>query len=141
MSMAPTRGVLLTVLLIVLSVTPVLAGFAYVAVWHRMLVLYPHWAAFTFLAIAVLRLLVVVGIWRWSKIAVIAYVALAALNIVVCSAIGAVEQSYLGTVGALLLIALLWGKWPNMPWRPLANYSFKATVTGRGDTRAPGAAP
>ena len=122
------RRVLLTLLLIVLTATAALAFFAVVRVWHRLVFLYPLWAAYSFVAIAALRLFATIGVWFWSKSAVIAYALLACANAAICAAVGIFEASLFDLVGAALLLALLWHRLLQMPWGVLANNSLKRTA-------------
>ena len=88
MNSTPSRSALLSSLLGVLTIAALLTLFGYLSVWYRMLILYPHWAAFTFLAIAVLRLLSIAAIWYWSRVGIIVYFLLAAGSFAVCAVVG-----------------------------------------------------
>lgn len=114
-SPAPTRSGLHKFLLLVLTVAAVATLLAEVSVWHRMLVLFPNWAAFTFLAIAVLRLLSVAAIWRWSRAGVVTYLLLATGSAPVNAVVGTWWTGILGIVGALVLVAIVWPTWKHMP--------------------------
>jgi len=85
MNSTPSRSALLSSLLGVLTIAALLTLFGYLSVWYRMLILYPHWAAFTFLAISVLRLLSIAAIWYWSRVGIIVYLLLAAGSFAVCA--------------------------------------------------------
>ncbi len=83
---------------------------------HKMLYLYPPWAADAFQAIGVFRLLSVIAIWWWSKFGVILYLCLAACSFVVGAEIGILRNGIVAIVCALVLLALVWPSWKRMPW-------------------------
>lgn len=127
MNSTPVRGELLKLLLGILTIVAAITLFSDLLVWHRMLILYPRWAAFTFLTTEILRVLAVVTIWCWSRTGVIVYLLLAVSSCVVCTVVGIPMRGILGVIGAMLLVTLVWPSWKHMPWglliRPSAGSS------------------
>ncbi len=97
------------------------------AVWHRLAHLLPSWAAFAFVFTPLARFLAIVGVWWHSRLAVILYAAVTAIDIAICYSVYQVAASLYGVIGALLLVGFVWPQWPNMPWL-LANHSLKRTA-------------
>jgi hypothetical protein len=76
MSASQARGVPLTVFLVALSLGSLFVAVSNAMLWHRMVILFPPWAAYTFAAIGALRLVAVVGLWLNSRAAALLYVLL-----------------------------------------------------------------
>lgn len=112
----PIRGALLTALLLILTVGAALSLLADITMWHRMVILFPRWAAIAFTIVAFLRFLTIIWVWFRSKIAIAAYFLLAVINVLVCLSVGITETAIYGVAGAALLAVFLWPKWPQMPW-------------------------
>ena len=125
MNSTPSRSALLSSLLGVLTIAALLTLFGYLSVWYRMLILYPHWAAFTFLAISVLRLLSIAAIWYWSRVGIIVYLLLAAGSFAVCAVVGIFYAGIPAITGAIALAVLIWPSWRHMPWVVLTRASIR----------------
>jgi hypothetical protein len=97
------------------------------AVWHRLVHVLPIWAAYAFTLTPLARLFAVLGVWWRSRLAVISYVAVTAIDMVLCYSVYDVRASFYGIVGSVLLVGFVWREWPNMSWLP-ANYSLRRTA-------------
>ena len=108
-----------------------IAGFSFLfyalAGWSRLVSLLPGWVAIFFVLTPLARLLAVVGVWWRSRLAVILYVVLTAIDVAVCYSVYTVVASIYGIMGAVLLVGFVWRGWPNMPWLP-AGHSLKRTA-------------
>ncbi len=98
------------------------------AVWNRLVHQLPGWAALAFVFTPLARLLAVVGVWWRSRLAVILYVVVTAIDMAICYSVYQVAASFYGVIGALLLVGFVWPHWPDMPWLP-ANHSLRRTAT------------
>lgn len=116
MDSLPTRSLALKVLLGVLSIAAAIVLILCVSSWHRFTAIYPYWVAVSIPVTAVLRLLSLAAIWRWSRAGVIAYVALGIFNVVIAIAIAPSASLLPSIVSTTLLVVLLWRDWPKMPW-------------------------
>ena len=110
------RGVLFATALIVLTIGAIVIVCMYVLTWQRLVFLYPHWAAYGLTSFAILRLISVIGIWLWSRTAVILYLILTLAATAIWFKIGLPAQSIFGIVGAALLIIVVPSKWSRMTW-------------------------
>src|SRR5690349_7693095 len=116
MSAPRVRGIPLTTFLVALSFGSLFVAISNAMLWHRMVIIFPPWAAYVFAAGSVLRLVAVAGLWLNSRAAALLYVLLSMTVLATSATIGAtLLPGLLGSVVALLLIILLWPKWQNMP--------------------------
>ena len=90
-----------------------------------MLIAYPKWLAVGSATIAVLRLVSVVGMWFWSRAAVVLYIMLSMVAISLSLAVG-YKLSLVGIVGAIAVLLFFLPHWKHMPWL-FANSSSKPT--------------
>ena len=125
-----TRGPALTIFLVLLAVVSIFGSVVNLiglvrspAVGQHLLATYPAWGIYTLAAIGFLRLLSVIAIWMWSRSGVILYIALTAMAIPICSAMG-MRISIVGIGGVVLLLFLVRNKWHQMPWGFLASKAF-----------------
>jgi hypothetical protein len=131
MSALPAGKKLLTALLVLLALCAALAGIVYILIFHRLLFLMPHWAAYTFVGIPLLRLVAIWCIWQSSRLGVLLYVAVTLADIAICSiARHEIGPSIFGIIGSTLLVVFVLRGWPLMRWLP-ANYSLKRTAAER----------
>jgi hypothetical protein len=91
---------------------------------HRLFVLLPRWAAFCVMAVAVLRLLALVGVWRFSRLAVVLYLLLGFAGVVIYAIVDHPVGNPLVSMGCAALIALgSISRWLQFSWwgssRPL----------------------
>jgi len=85
--------------------------------WHRLVLIYPHWVASAFAIIGALRLLAIVGLWFNSRAAVLLYVLLSTAVVSLYASVGVYPQDELIGIGSALLLALfVRPKWQRMPW-------------------------
>jgi hypothetical protein len=117
MSEPERRGALFTTFLIALTIGSVLVALSDAVLSHRLMILYPQWAAYSFAAISALRLIVVAGIWFRSRVATLLFVLLSAFTIAIHSVIGSSPLPiFVAGFSALLLILFAFPRWKGMPW-------------------------
>src|SRR5450432_1029188 len=98
------RNIPLTIFLVALSIGSLLVVLSNAWLWHRMVILYPLWAAYSFATIGALRLVAVAALWFNSRAAVLLYVVLSVATFATYAAIGVSPQTaFLGAVSAVLL--------------------------------------
>ena len=119
------RGVLLTIFLVWASITSVSTLVVMFLGWEQLQAAYPQWAALALAVIAGVRPVVTVGLWFWSRMAVVLYIVLSGIAMSVSVAVGQ-PRALVALVGAALLILLFRKHWAHMPWL-LANNSSKPT--------------
>lgn len=112
----PVRSALATRVFVILTAAAVLIAVMYALSWGRLVHLYPPWAAYCLMGSALARLVAVVGIWRWSKAAIVLYLLLSVGTTAIWFEVGRPEQSVFGIVSALLLLFVVLPQWSKLYW-------------------------
>lgn len=102
----PNRDRFLTIMLVLSTIVDIgVVLFLIFLALPRLFVLLPRWAAFSTLAIAAMRVLALVGIWRFNKSAAVLYLALALTSLLVGTLIARpLEPSVIGLIWAAVLL-------------------------------------
>lgn len=112
------HGLLLHTLLLLTTVKDLSEAFALCVIGHsRLFVILPRWAAVCVMAVAVLRLLAIIGIWRLSRLAVLLYLLLGFAALVLYMAVHSSVGNPLVSAGWAVLIALVSAlRWRQFSW-------------------------
>ena len=121
---AMKRGPGLLIFLILLSIVACVSPIYFAANWEEISAASPQWFAVSLAIISGLRFVSVVGLWLWSRAAVVLYIGLTIAAILVTLAAGDTIGLF-GLIGVAILLLLIRKHWAYMPWL-LANNSFKA---------------
>lgn len=121
----PSRGRFLTIMLILSTIVDSgVVLFLLILALPRLFVLLPSWAAFFTLAIATIRVLALVGVWRFNKSAAVLYLALAFTSLIVSVLVARpLEPSSIGLVWATALLSAVFSNRQQFSW---------LQVSGRG---------
>jgi hypothetical protein len=112
-----SRGGCLVVFLIVMMVANAAVALIYALALLRgpETLAVPTWALLLFMALGVVNFVAAIAIWRWRRLGVYTFCALAPVVFLVNIAIHAAPLAALaGFLGPLILILLVWRKWPQM---------------------------
>lgn len=118
------RGPWLLAFLIFMSIVACVSLISFAANWKEISAANPRWFALSLATISGLRFISVVGLWLWSRAAVVLYIGLSVIAISITLVAGE-KLGLLGLVGVAILLLLIRKHWAYMPWL-LANNSFKA---------------
>jgi hypothetical protein len=125
---AQQPDLLLRLLLILIAVKEVIGVLMVCVIGRsRLFLMLPRWAAVCVMAVAVLRLLTLVGIWRFNRFAVVLYLLLGFLGVATYAAVHSSVGNPLGSMGCAALLALISiSRWQQFSW-----YRSGASAIGR----------
>ena len=120
----PNRGRFLATLLVLTTIVDVgVVFFLFFVALPRLFVLLPRWAAFCTLAIATMRVLALVGIWRFNKSAAVLYLALAFTSLLVSILVPRpLEQSFVGVVWAAVFLLAVFSNRQQFSWLQVSGH-------------------
>jgi hypothetical protein len=111
-----TRGPWLVGFLILSGVIAAIGLISYIAVWQEMSNRYTPWAAPVGCTLVVIHLFSIIAVWFWSRLGVVAFVAVEVATIPYSVALGWRHGEYAALVWAALLVFLTWRQWDHMSW-------------------------
>lgn len=110
------RGPGLWLFLVFVSLAACVTPLLLLTSWPSVVEAYPRWFVWSLVVVAALRAVAVVGLWWWSREAVLLFAALSFVTPGLLLAVG-MPVGFTDFVGIVLLGLAMRSYWPRMPWR------------------------